>query len=1210
VSLKVSLSSLSLVKQARQEIGWAINDPQWLEIATQILEPKQIQFPPYAYGISYGTWTRFLGGKSINAQAFKAYCQVLRLNWEEIVDRQIEIRSEDRHKDWYDAPDPSWFYGRSDELTTLQEWIVTERCKLIGIIGIGGVGKTLLASKLAELVEEDFNYLIWRSLENAPPPEQLINELIQFLSQQQETELTIPQEIDGKIRCLLKYLANSRCLIILDNWETILASGAEKNAQKVGTYRQEYEGYQLLLQKIATSSYQSCLLLTSREKPHNLAILEGVNLPIRSWQLQGLDLDASQTLLQLKNSLIGSPEQWQTLIECYQGNPLALKIVATTIVDLFENKIELFLKQKAIVFGDIQDLLQQQLSRLSPLENNLMNWLAIIREPVTITELLDHTIDSVSQARVLEALTGLSGRSLVEKVASGFSQQPVVMEYLTNNLIEQIEKEIVHLDFTKSSSNISFLHSYPLLQAQAKDYIKDSQIRLFLEPIAQRLVRQYPNKIQLESHLKQVLAQIRSQFGNSSGYSAGNIINLLHQLKIDLTNYDFSHLTIWQADLQNVPLQQVNLAHSDLSKSVFARYLESIYAVAINSDETLVAVSTADREGTIRLFDWENGQQIKLFLGHANCVAALAFSSIPGKQGFLASGSFDSTIKLWDVASGTCQQTFTEHQHYVITVAFSPDCQLLASGSCDGTVKLWDIASGTCQQTFTGHSNWVSSVAFSPDGQMLASASLDGTVKLWDLASVTCQKTLLGYNKQVWSVAFVPFPSQPHLLASAGEDAIIRIWDTVTENCLQKLAGHFKLIHAIAFINNGQTLVSASEDQTVRLWDWQTERCERVLTGHSNVIWSVAANPESNKIVSGSWDSTVKIWHSQTGKCLKTIPGYSNWIWSIATSSDRSTLISGSQDYQIRIWNLTRNLINGKCRHRVLSGHQGWVLSVVLSPNEQIIASSSEDGTIKIWELATGKCLHTLKGHQGRVWSVAFTPDGQTLISGSSDCTIKLWNLSTYQCYRTLTGHDNAVLTVAVSPIPIPPTPLSKEGIIASGGYDETVKLWDITTGQCLHTMTEATNWVWSVKFSPDGLNLAAAVFDSQILVWDVPTGKLKATFAEDNDSTIAVDFSPDNQIIASGSNQTITFRSLATGEILHKITAHQDLILSVKFTADGKSLASSGTDERIKLWDTTTGECLQELKCDRLYENLNIAQVNGLSPATIKSLLQLGARK
>lgn len=270
--------------------------------------------------------------------------------------------------DWGEAIDVTVFYGRSAELSTLEQWI-EQRCRLVAVLGIGGIGKTALSVKLAEQIQDKFEYVIWRSLHNAPSLESLLASLIEFLSNQQETDL--PDEIDRRILQLLNYLRCSRCLIVLDNAETILMQAE----------------YGELFKRIGESRHQSCLVLTSREKPKEVAALEGETFPVRSLQLSGLAIAEGREIFRGKGNFSGSESDWQTLIQSYAGNPLALKIVATTIHDLFDSNISNFISQGTVVFGDIQNLLDQQFSRLSKLEAEIMYWLAINREPVAITEL-------------------------------------------------------------------------------------------------------------------------------------------------------------------------------------------------------------------------------------------------------------------------------------------------------------------------------------------------------------------------------------------------------------------------------------------------------------------------------------------------------------------------------------------------------------------------------------------------------------------------------------------------------------------------------------------------------------------------------------------------------------------------------------------------------------------------------------------------------
>ena len=237
-----------------------------------------------------------------------------------------------------------------------------------------------------------------------------------------------------------------------------------------GQYRNGYENYGQLFRLIGETAHSSCLLLTSREKPAEVAALEGIELSVRSLQLKG-SLFAAQKLIQAKG-LSGSEEQKQQLCVRYGGNPLALKIVATSIQDLFDGEIEAFLAQDTAVFNSIQKLLDQQFERLSFLEKTIMYWLGINREWTTISELTEDIVPTVSKGNLLEALESLIWRSLIERQAGSYTQQPVVMEYVTDRLIEQVTHEI-----TQASYSLPFFHSYALIKATTD--LRDIYLSIF-----------------------------------------------------------------------------------------------------------------------------------------------------------------------------------------------------------------------------------------------------------------------------------------------------------------------------------------------------------------------------------------------------------------------------------------------------------------------------------------------------------------------------------------------------------------------------------------------------------------------------------------------------------------------------------------------------------------------------------------------------------
>ncbi|MHC0064925.1 WD40 domain-containing protein [Nostoc sp. UIC 10890] len=1110
-----------------------------------------------------------------------------------------DYSSSNTRLNWGEAIFNSAFYGRTEELTTLEQWILNEHCQLVTLLGIGGIGKTALSVKLAQKIQDNFEYVIWRSLREAPPVKIILGNLIQFLSDEQETESNLPESFSDRVSRLLYYLQNYRCLVILDNAESILRSGS-----RAGLYREGYEEYGELLRRVGEATHQSCLMLTSREKPREIAFLEGQALPVRSLPLSGLKVAEGQEILKLKG-LSAAEDQWKVMIERYAGNPLALKIVATTIQDVFDGNVTGFLQQDTAVFGDIRDILEQQFERLSDLEKEIMYWLAINREPMALPELRDDIISQVPQAKLMEAVESLVRRSLIEKTslrdaarsllprrgtlmptptlieksAALFTFQPVVMEYITSRLIEQVCEEIV-------TQNIHLFRCHALMKATAKDYVKDTQVRLIIKPVIDGLLHGLKSKRKIENQLIQILTKLQEESPLEPGYTAGNILNLLSHIEIDISGYDFSHLTVWQADLRNVNLRNVNFTYADLARSVFVETLGGIHSVAFSPNGKLLA--TGDTSGEIRLYQVADGKQLLIVKGHTGFIWPVAFS--PDGHIF-ASGGDDQKVKLWDTNTGQCLANLQGHSGGIWSIAFSPDGHLLASSSEDHTVKLWDTRSEECLKTLRGHSNRITSVAFSTQGTMLASGSDDQTVKLWDTSSGQCLKTMEVENSGSRSVAFSP---DCQTLASGCHNQIVRLFDVSTGQCLQTLYGHTDCVNSVAFSYDGRTLASSSDDQTVKLWDTSTGRCLTTLQGHNSRVWSVAFNPEGKTLVSGSDDQTVKLWDVTIGQCLKTFQGYCNGIWSVAFSPQGTTLASGNNDQTVRLWDAN----TGQCL-KTLRGHSNRVTSVAFSPQSTILASGSEDQTVKLWDTNTGECLKILLGHSNRVTSVAFSSQGSMLASSSEDQTVKLWDTKTWQCLKTLQGHSHWVWAVAFS---------QDSKMLVSVSNDQTVRLWDVSTGRCLQTMYGHTDWIWSVALSPDGNTVASGSFDQTVKLWDVSTGQCLGTLYGHTSGVYTVAFL-DNCTLASGSgDQMVKLWDLHTSSCVKTLLAHTKLVWSVAFSPDGQTLVSSSEDETIKLWDVNTGICLKTLRSYRPYEAMNITKVTGLTEAQKITLKDLGA--
>jgi WD40 repeat protein len=1145
--------------------------------------------------------------------------------------RGDEAGEGEREHDWGSAPDVLYFVGRTDELATLRAWVLESQCRLAALLGMGGIGKTALAARLAQDVAPTFERLYWRSLRDAPPIDDWMAGAIGFLSGQR---VVAPEGEVAQLRVLLQLLQQRRSLLVLDNFETLLQPG-----DAGGGYREGYAGYGKLLQAIGEGRHRSCLLVTSRESPPDFAILRGA--AARSFHLDGLGVADGQTLLAGKG-LSGSPHEWSTLVDRLGGNGLALKVVGESIRELFGGELEAFLDESGsgMLFGGIRRLLAEQIERSSALEQSVLRLLAVEREPVSISQLIGDVGSRVERGAVLEATEALLRRSLVERAEgadarghAAFTLQSVVLEYLTDRLVEDVSEEIAR-------EHPAILLRQPLIKAVGKDYVRASQERLIGWPIVQKLQADYGEDA-VERRLVTLLDGWRARTPTEQGYGPGNIVNLLRLARGDLRHVDLSRLTVRQAYLAGIDAQDANLADACLMEAVLAEAFSLPISVALSRDGALLVAGTS--AGEVWLWRVADRAALLALQGHTGTVWGVALSA-DGR--LLASAGMDGVLRLWDLPGGQPLATVQVHSGPLYAVALSANGRLVATGSWDGTVRLFESPRGQLLTTLQGHTGVIWGVALSDDGHLLASGSFDGNITVWEApfsegdaperwagrspasegsvdettADVQPVMALKGHTGGVRCIALT---SEGRLLASGGYDETVRLWDVPHAQLLAAFPGHTGGVRGVALSAHGELLASGSFDGTIRLWDapvGERDAAERwvgpasasgqhpampsnggrltaTLQGHAGVIWGLALNAEGQLLASGGYDGNIRLWEAPNGQQLATLQGHTSGVWSVALSADGRLLASGGFDGTVRLWDST----SGQ-QLAIVHGHTGGVRGLALSGEGRLLASGGYDGAVRLWESTSGRPLATLRGHTGGVRAVALSWDGQVLASGGEDGTVHLWEAPTGHALATLQGHTGEVRGVA----------LSGDGrLLASASFDASVRLWRVPSGESVATLRGHNSGVWGVALSADGRVMASGGFEGTVRVWDVASAQLLCTLQGHTGAVWGVALSADGRVLASaGFDGTVRLWDVSSGQLLATFEGHRSPVWGVALSADGHLAASAGYDGTVRLWDVPGTSALATLRKDRAYERVNVTGLTGVTEAQRAALAALGAEQ